>query len=173
VYTGSENDVGRKGVARRVVFDLLNGFQGKNHLLNVDNFYTSPELLINLLEIGVYCTGTVRKNRKYFPQELVPSDKSMAMGNYRFATSERFSLTTAWWKDRRNVFVMSSLHKQATEMVLKQPKGSKDKVEIPCPSMIVNYNQHMGGVDLTDQHISYYSMSGRKTLKWWKKVLWR
>ena len=24
-----------------------------------------------------------------------------------------------------------------------------------------------------DQHISYYSMSGQKTLKWWKKVLWR
>ena len=39
--------------------------------------------------------------------------------------------------------------------------------------MTVDYNQHMGGVDLTDQHISYYSMSGRKTVKWWKKVLWR
>jgi len=26
---------------------------------------------------------------------------------------------------------------------------------------------------LTDQHISYYSMSDWKTLKWWKKVLWR
>ena len=97
----------------------------------------------------------------------------MAMGNYRFATSEIFSLTAAWWKDRRDVFVISSLHNQATEVVLKRPKGSKEKVEVPCPSMIVDYNQHMGGVDLTDQHISYYSMSGRKTLKWWKKVLWR
>ena len=31
----------------------------------------------------------------------------------------------------------------------------------------------MGRVDLMDQHISYYSMSGWKTLKWWKKFLWR
>ena len=173
VYTGSENNADKKGVARRVVLDLLNGYQGKNHLLYVDNFYTSPELLIDLLKIGVYCTGTIRTNRKHFPKELLPPNQSMAMGNYRFATSEKFSLTAAWWKDRRDVFIMSSHHKQATEMVLKQPKGLKDKTNIPCPSMIVDYNQHMGGVDLMDQHISYYSMSGRKTLKWWKKVLWR
>ena len=145
----------------------------KNHLLYVDNFYTSAELLLDLLDIGVYCTGTVRTNRKHFPKELVPSSKALPMGNYRFAVSERFSITAAWWKDRRDVFMMSSLHEQATEMVLKRPKGSKDKTEVPSPSMVVDYNQHMGGVDLTDQHISYYSMSGRKTLKWWKKVLWR
>ena len=83
MYTGSDHDVGRKGVARRVVFDLMNGYQGKNHLLYVDN-YTSPELLIDLLEAGVYCTDTVHTNHKYFPQELFPSNKSMAMGNHRF-----------------------------------------------------------------------------------------
>ena len=173
VYTGAESDIDKKGVARRVVLDLLNGYQGKNHLLYVDNFYTSAELLLDLLDIGVYCTGTVCTDRKHFPKELVPSSKALPMGNYRFAVSERFSVTAAWWKDRRDVFMMSSLHKQATETVLKRPKGSKDKKEVPCPSMVVDYNQHMGGVDLTDQHISYYSMSGRKTLKWWKKVLWR
>ena len=172
VYTGSENGKD-KGVGRRVVLDLLNGYQGKNHLLYVDNFYTSVELLLDLLKIGVYCTGTARTNRKYFPKELVPPKTTMEMGNYRFAVSEKFLLTAAWWKDRRDVFIMSSLHKQATETVLKRPKGSKDKKEVSCPSMVVDYNQHMGGVDLTDQHISYYSMSGRKTLKWWKKVMWR
>ena len=31
----------------------------------------------------------------------------------------------------------------------------------------------MGGVDLTEQNLSYYSMSTRKTLKWWKKAFWR
>lgn len=31
----------------------------------------------------------------------------------------------------------------------------------------------MGGVDLTDQHLSYYSLSNRRTIKWWKKVFWR
>ena len=57
--------------------------------------------------------------------------------------------------------------------VLKRPKGSKEKQNIPCPEMINDYNQFMGGVDLCDQCLSYYSMSTRKTLKWWKKVFWR
>ena len=26
---------------------------------------------------------------------------------------------------------------------------------------------------MTDQHLSYYAMTRRRTLKWWKKVFWR
>ena len=31
----------------------------------------------------------------------------------------------------------------------------------------------MIGVDLSDQHLSYHSLSKRKTIKWWKKLFWR
>ena len=31
----------------------------------------------------------------------------------------------------------------------------------------------MGGVNITDQHISYYSLTQRRTIKWWKKVFRR
>lgn len=78
----SENDGAKKGLARVVVLDLLNGYHGKNHLLHVDNFYTSPELLIELLEVGVYCTGTIRTNRKYFPTELVPPTYKLSIFKY-------------------------------------------------------------------------------------------
>ena len=44
---------------------------------------------------------------------------------------------------------------------------------MPCPSIIAYYNKYMGGVDLTDQQLSYYAMTRRRTLKWWKKVFWR
>ena len=33
-------------------------------------------------------------------------------------------------------------------------------------------NSSMGGVDLTDQYMSYY-LVGRKTMKWWRRVFWR
>ena len=39
--------------------------------------------------------------------------------------------------------------------------------------MIAEYNINMSGVDLTDQQLSYYSMTTRKTLKWWKNIFWR
>ena len=42
-----------------------------------------------------------------------------------------------------------------------------------CGAAIIDYNQYMGSVDLMDQHLSYYSMPARCTLKWWKKIFWR
>ncbi len=58
-------------------------------------------------------------------------------------------------------------------MVQKRPRGGKDKEPIPCPTAIVEYNQNMNGVDITDQYLSYHSLTKRKTVKWWKKLLWR
>ena len=39
------------------------------------------------------------------------------------------------------------MHNRSVETVLKRPKGSRDKVPIPCPPAIRDYNQFMGGVD--------------------------
>ena len=172
VCTGATKDESSKGLAYRVVNDLIQNFQGKNHLLYVDNFYTSPELLLDLLKKGVYCTGTIRSNRKSFPKNLILCNKSAQIGSYRFATCSCHQLTALWWKDRRDVYAISTLHKKSVVTVLKRPKGSKEKQNIPCPQMINDDNQFMGGVDLCDQCLSYYSMSTRKTLKWWKKVFW-
>ena len=172
-YTGAANDPERKGVASRVVKDLLQRYEGKNHLLYVDNFYSSTTLFIDLLQKGIYCTGTVRTNRKGFPSALIPPQQIHASRLVQVCIIDRQSTAAVWWKDRKDVFVISTLHKKAVDQVMKRPKGSKEKINIPCPSMIVDYNQNMGGVDLTDQHLSYYSLTTRRTLKWWKKLFWR
>src|SRR5207247_9153797 len=39
------------------------------------------------------------------------------------------------------------------------------------PIVNVAYNKYMGGVDLCDQNKSYYRV-GRKTVKWWKYIVW-
>ena len=39
------------------------------------------------------------------------------------------------------------------------------------PIANVEYNKYMGGVDLCDQHGSYYPV-GSKTVKWWKNIVW-
>ena len=44
-----------------------------------------------------------------------------------------------------------------------------DSVE--CPEIIEDYNNFMGGVDVSDQYMCYYSV-GRKTMKWWRHVFW-
>ena len=40
---------------------------------------------------------------------------------------------------------------------------------VACATCMEDCNSYMGGVDLTDQHLSYYSLTQRQTLKWWKR----
>lgn len=71
------------------------------------------------------------------------------------------------------MLALSTMHNTSATNVLKRPKGGHEKRPLPCPTIIADYNQYMCGVDLTDQNLSYYSLTTRKTLKWWKKVFWR
>lgn len=43
-------------------------------------------------------------------------------------------------------------------------------VEIQKPKPIIEYNKNISGIDRCDQMLSYYS-SPRKTIKWYKKVM--
>ena len=51
---------------------------------------------------------------------------------------------------------------------LKRHVGLQVK-DVPCPTTVVNYNNNMGGIDLSDQLMSYYTMS-HHTQRWWLKL---
>lgn len=74
------------------------------------------------------------------------------------------------WHDNRDVYAMSTLHSNSMTKVKRQVDGNVK--EILCPETIEDYNSFMGGVDMEDQVMCYYSL-GRKTLKWWRRVFWR
>ena len=176
VYIGAaakDNDDTSRGLAHRVVMDLMQPFLGKGHKLFVDNFYTSIPLFSELLKHSTYATGTTVTRRKKFPEGLKLMKNKLPIGSYKFAVSEKLQLTACIWRDRRDVFMLSSMHNMSVTTVLKRPKGEKEKRPLPCPQCIADYNQYMGGVDLMDQKLSYYSLAQRKSLKWWKKVFWR
>ena len=104
VYTGAEADPPIKELGYCVVLELMEQYQGKGYSVFVYNFYTSPEVLLDLLVQGTYCVGTVKNNRKDFPVELIPSE-TMDPGSSRFATVGE--LTAVWCRD---VFVLSTAH---------------------------------------------------------------
>ena len=43
---------------------------GKHPHVFMGNFFTSPALFLNLVGYGIYACGTVRSNRKGFPEDL-------------------------------------------------------------------------------------------------------
>ena len=54
--------------------------------------------------------------------------------------------------DNTSVILLSNyFNPKETKQIESRVKGSKDKVKVTCPSVIQEYNQFMGGVDLSDQ----------------------
>ena len=81
------------------------------------------------------------------------------IGTFHFATCKQERLIIVWWQDRRDVYVSSRMHNMSATTVMKRPKGEREKQPIPCPTAIADYNEYMGRVDLSDQLLSYYSMT--------------
>lgn len=160
VYTGKDDRTPEYGLANRVVNDLMTNHINKGHVLFTDNFYSNPTQFLKLEKQGTYAVGTVRQDRKGMPAELkTKNEKKYDPGKSVFLKSG--NLTTVRWKDKRDVFVISTVH------------GNGVSEEFPHkPEMIQSYNFNMNGVDRNDQLLSYYTLN-RSTRKWWKKVFWR
>ncbi|KAF3851790.1 hypothetical protein F7725_005145 [Dissostichus mawsoni] len=58
---------------------------------------------------------------------------------------------------------------EAVQRRVKGEDGHWAVKDIPCPTPIIAYNKNMGGVDLSDQLIQYYS-THRKTARWYRTL---
>ena len=60
-----------KGLSYDVVMKLVQPFLFQGYELYFDNFYTSPTLLTDLLQLEVVATGTLNANRRGVPKEVL------------------------------------------------------------------------------------------------------
>ena len=58
---------------------------------------------------------------------------------------------------------------ETTTVKKRRQESGTAQVDVGCPQMITDYNKYMGGVDLADKSMCYYSV-GRKNMKWWCKL---
>lgn len=169
VYTGREQNTREVGLATRVVIDLTRKLFGKHHIVNTDNFFTSPVLCQQLLRHRTYARGTVRINRKGFPQQLGKKDVKN-QGDYK--TAQKGEMTACVWMDKKATFTLSTAENPATLATTVQRKTKRGEVkEVPAPSVIANYNNYMNGVDIADQLRTEYS-TYRTSKKWWRYLFW-
>lgn len=139
---------------------LCSQILNKGHTLATDNWYTSLELAYNLLEHNTHLVGTIRKNRKGLPQNVVQA--KLQKGEF-IAMENEDGITVLKWKDKRDVYMLSTKHSDTLSKVVKKGR------EITKPKMILDYNKSKGSVDMSDQ-MSSYSSPLRKTVKWYRKI---
>ena len=79
LHSGKDHDANpEKGLAHNVVMSLVSGLSGQGYHIYTDNFYTSPELFLDLYNNKFEACGTVCSNRKGITKEF--QSKSMPKG---------------------------------------------------------------------------------------------
>ena len=165
VYEGKDSQLHPRecpeyiGTSGKVVWELIYPLLGKGYHLYVDNFYTSLPLFRNLYRRDTPACGTVRINRKGFPQKLL--NQKLRRGETTSLRNQE--LLAVKWRDRRDVHMLTTIH---NDTYVEVPKRSGP---VQKPSCVYDYNLFMGGVDFNDQMIEPY-LPSRKSRHWYKKV---
>lgn len=160
VYTGAGDDTSGKGHGAKVVLSLLSNYCNKGHSVYMDNYYNSVLLARQLLDKMIYCTGTLRAQRKETPAEVSKAKLQIGESIHRYGGN----VCVGKWRDKREVLYLTTEHTNDFEDVTSRSGNRRLK-----PKPIAQYNRYMSGIDLHDQMLSYYP-SHRKTIRWYKKV---
>ncbi|CAJ1939354.1 unnamed protein product [Cylindrotheca closterium] len=156
----------------QLVLDICDVLDGSGKVVNMDNYYTSPQVLIALKKKNIYARGTCRKNRKMYPQAVTFNNqecKDLPRGSAKIATNQKHSLVAFGWTDGNPVHFITSA--DGNEMgSVKRLVGSKRNT-FPAPAAIQRYNHGMQAVDRFDQWVSLFSLAQRHHFKkWYKKM---
>ena len=169
VHVGKDDtlDVDENGILYAVVMKLLEGLD-TDHQIYMDNYYTSPTLFRDLKRLGFGACGTARVDRKGIPPTF---RGKLPKGQVRTSTLSGGVLALQWM-DKRLVTMLSTGNDSSMSTIQRRSRHSTGGLEvIQKPSVVVDYNTHMGGVDQADQMLSYYGFSHR-TVKWWRRAFY-
>lgn len=166
------------GLSYDIVMELLKPFQHQGYIAFFDNFYTSPKLVSDLLDVGICSTGTLHLNRSGVPDAVQKvaaalNKKSVSRGTGYYIRDCRS--VYCCWKDNNCVTVLSTAYPghadSTTKRRGKDQSGQFASIDVPLPSAIKQYNQFMGGVDLSDKLIGYHPVL-RQTKRYWKTLMY-
>jgi hypothetical protein len=166
IYTGKLNNTVEVGLGSRVVLDLVQGLDNKNHLVYMDNYFSSYDLYTNLMSRNIYACGTVNINRVKLPKMV--DDKSLQRGDYDYKVSND-NVSVVKWKDKKSVHLLSTFHDPKTTTSVNRKQKDGTIVEVSCPVVLKDYNQNMNFVDNFDRIVNDYHLD-RKAKRWWMRI---
>ena len=151
-----------------------------NRVVFCDRYYTTMLVVLQLLLLGIYVVGTVRRNVAGFSKRiLLPKSKSalkkVARGSSQVQTvvlEDVGFISCISWKDTGAVHMVSTAFAPTSTQIQRRVKGEKEKKTFDCLVPIKQYNDKMGGVDLNDfLRLAIYNVQRKvKFRKWYKMV---
>uniref|UniRef100_A0A672YEF1 PiggyBac transposable element-derived protein domain-containing protein n=1 Tax=Sphaeramia orbicularis TaxID=375764 RepID=A0A672YEF1_9TELE len=112
-----------------------------------DNFFTSFSLVQNLhTALGVKCIAPLMADKDLMK-------KGRGACDYRAAEGV---LAVKWFDNKCFNLLSNACGIMPFSTVKRWSKESQAKIAVPCPSLILAYNEHMGGIDLSDMLVHLY-----------------
>jgi len=167
IYCGKTERPQERSLGEHVVLSLVDLIPVKSqHELYFDNFFSSYSLLLQLRELQMKATGTIREGR-YADAKLAHKSKFNKTERGKFEYCSDGKVCVVRWSDNNVVTCGSNFDRvHPVIMVERRVKGANSKVKVPQPRMIGSYTACMGGVDLCDRLLSAYRPR-IKGKKWW------
>ncbi|XP_068422390.1 piggyBac transposable element-derived protein 4-like [Clinocottus analis] len=162
-----------EGLSFDVVTQLVNkNYLGSGYVVYCDNLYTSPLLFRHLSQQGFGACGTYSPGKAGDPTTRVNAlDKKSKRGSIRWIRDG--DLLFVKWMDTREVSICTTVHPVYTgETVLRWQEtadGPLQRVPVPTPTAVSEYNKYIGGVDTSDQMLGTNSVH-RTTKRWPMRV---
>lgn len=161
IYTGkgsdgrslSEQDQKRLLKPTQAVLRLTSPMENSHRNITADNWYSSIELVEELLGKGMTYVGTLKKNKTEIPVCFLPN-RSRKENEALYGYTENITLLSYVPKKSKAVILVSSMH-----------HGPGTDETINKPEIIAEYNRTKGGVDTVDQMCSNYSAQ-RRSRRW-------
>ncbi len=176
VYTGKGTVTNERGlgVAGEVVLRLVSEVpKGLNYKCFFDNWFTSPELIVELKKMGILTVATINRNR--LRGCTLKSDKELSKAG-RGAYDVKYEMTSGMaivkWYDNKAVLLASSfIGPDPVDRCRRWSKEKKVYVEVDRPHIVKMYNNNMGGVDLADMFAALYRIEIRPR-RWYLRILY-
>lgn len=147
ICTGQDKIDSNDSASENVVMELSKSIINKGYTLFLDNWYSSPDLFLTLHQKKTNVIGTVRKNRKNMPKDFPQRILKKGECVWRCCNN----LIALRWKDRRDVYMISTKH-ESVEMVEQSDKQLQKET-----------------VDHQDQMLSCFPIM-RKVIKGYRKL---
>ena len=110
-------------MADRVVYDLTVPLQNLNHIIVMDNNFSSPALFQKLEAVGIYALGTIRSSRKNYPRVLRKLSK--LKGKDKFKAEEIEKHTNSFTVTNPDLVIchLDSNVKLEMELIISKGRG--------------------------------------------------
>jgi len=170
VYEGREEAAYEHGSTHETVMRMTQQYHYCNHILFIDNWFTSPTLLDALKAKGMRACGSVRRNRRGMPPISLAQERNLRRGEW--IKRQKGDMSVSVWKDQKVVWLLYNHISSGETASLERWNEDGERVSVGCPKAIHDYFYNARSVDVVNQlHYSY--LVGRKSTRaWWRLAWW-